>query len=950
MDEEMKTNTDTKEEENVIKIPKITLSSRSVPGMMRRCPITGGMCSHYNRIVRKKAARHSKKRVMIFMIMHYSPITDTIYEWLFKDMLKKQKLKFRFVDDTGEDADTEFSEINTEDEENYFKMEDGAEVCLIRADDYSGNSHIVCESVCARMQEADMIIADISYGNPNVFYELGMAVALGKQILPICYMHRYYEYIEGKNSLDIRTFPWKEFLFKFFSMNRLEDDDNVKQYQPDDAEFGKYPYTDDIKPGVQTGVLLKELMNTSLRSMDNLMLYDLSGFRFVDNRERMIRSCVDAYTKIVDKVREKMDCPGDRICLMYSDRRLEVEDRYLADRIVKYSFGDICRLAVNQVIHDIEEGGRNRDSASHYERRAKNYIYNSTVKMKLDFPVYVEYIKEHRFEGLEVLYGENKENEKNKKDEENKKDEKNKDFTFFDIMLVNAANCDIAFVDFRENILQALFWLGVFHGSGRFAVPLRYEESRKADTEKPQPVDVAGLWNAYYFSENSEEFRRRIWVVLKNIYEKKEKMKYVEKRAMFSAAVGITEENPKVYAEYMNIFDKNKDGYESFYRKKFWQAMLKDGDADIYPSAFDENNKLHISNWEYDGFSFIMDYIGSLDSVHTVKFQNVIECKRKYDADEEKGAASVKEMLHGNCIAMGDRKGNRVTASLLHDYEKLLFRLKRCERCQKEESRREEIQKEEVQKNDCLGRKCPLPKPETARAGRGFYDENKVYMAPFYTEEELKKNQGELGPMNIFAHFVIIRESTFQVILEGASGPGTLGLAKLLAGAQKNNSENARLFLTMQRLLMQDYIRELRMRLGKSETHRDDFGSLIFYISTELCNYFLPLITKRELDIIEKRAAVFCRNEIRDKEQLNIIIKRVGEWVAWIGRVRCLEILVEIEVSSMYHTDKKQDLRKLEKIELVKDSMTVVEGETVPEQRRRLPWIIYNNVEVSEEK
>ncbi|NTW16607.1 MAG: hypothetical protein HGA41_04000, partial [Syntrophaceae bacterium] len=55
-----------------------------------------------------------------------------------------------------------------------------------RADDVRQVGFIICEKICRKIQEADYIVADLSFDNPNVFYELGLAAALRKEIVPIC--------------------------------------------------------------------------------------------------------------------------------------------------------------------------------------------------------------------------------------------------------------------------------------------------------------------------------------------------------------------------------------------------------------------------------------------------------------------------------------------------------------------------------------------------------------------------------------------------------------------------------------------------------------------------------------------------------------------------------------------------------------------------------------------
>jgi nucleoside 2-deoxyribosyltransferase len=60
-------------------------------------------------------------------------------------------------------------------------MKEGAQ----RADEIKAVGYVVCEKICKPIQEAQVVVAELSTGNSNVFYELGLAVALGKHIIPL---------------------------------------------------------------------------------------------------------------------------------------------------------------------------------------------------------------------------------------------------------------------------------------------------------------------------------------------------------------------------------------------------------------------------------------------------------------------------------------------------------------------------------------------------------------------------------------------------------------------------------------------------------------------------------------------------------------------------------------------------------------------------------------------
>src|SRR5579871_4627912 len=54
-----------------------------------------------------------------------------------------------------------------------------------RADSVARTGYVMCSRICYPLQQSENIIADITEPNRNVFYELGLACALGKKLLLI---------------------------------------------------------------------------------------------------------------------------------------------------------------------------------------------------------------------------------------------------------------------------------------------------------------------------------------------------------------------------------------------------------------------------------------------------------------------------------------------------------------------------------------------------------------------------------------------------------------------------------------------------------------------------------------------------------------------------------------------------------------------------------------------
>ena len=122
-----------------------------VPQRMRRCFMTGKQC-----IFRPQATGTAvgEPQSGIFVVMPFRPNLDTFFEWSLKPFLGGLS---RYA---GEP--------------------------IRRADQISKIGYVMCENICRRIQNAKLVVIDLSVTNANVFYELGLAVGLGKRLLVLC--------------------------------------------------------------------------------------------------------------------------------------------------------------------------------------------------------------------------------------------------------------------------------------------------------------------------------------------------------------------------------------------------------------------------------------------------------------------------------------------------------------------------------------------------------------------------------------------------------------------------------------------------------------------------------------------------------------------------------------------------------------------------------------------
>lgn len=158
----------TKQSENLSKqsqfFKKFGKKGHRISQRIRRCFMTGKQCIFsvpqiVDNDVDKELgteAQERDKKLSVFVIMPFQPNLDTFYEWSLKRYLR---------DGLGiEDADVQ----------------------IRRADEFRDIGYVMCEKICRRIQGADLIVVDLSIKNPNVMYEMGIAVGLYKPLLVLC--------------------------------------------------------------------------------------------------------------------------------------------------------------------------------------------------------------------------------------------------------------------------------------------------------------------------------------------------------------------------------------------------------------------------------------------------------------------------------------------------------------------------------------------------------------------------------------------------------------------------------------------------------------------------------------------------------------------------------------------------------------------------------------------
>jgi uncharacterized protein YjbI with pentapeptide repeats len=173
-----------------------------------------------------------------------------------------------------------------------------------RADDYYGK--VVVSDIWQRINEAGFVIADLTEANPNVYYELGLAHALGKDLIPLMqtggdvpfdqlpFRILFYEdNADGYKVLEERLPKWIEALTQLSSpaaMLKLGRIDQFNRWRAERSyvQLSREDFSAlDLSGLSASGVLFTEslfvgaeLDNANLRDA-NLIRCDLTGVRAV---------------------------------------------------------------------------------------------------------------------------------------------------------------------------------------------------------------------------------------------------------------------------------------------------------------------------------------------------------------------------------------------------------------------------------------------------------------------------------------------------------------------------------------------------------------------------------------------------------------------------------------------------------------------------------------------
>lgn len=985
----------------------------------RRCFMTGEYCSKQNNIQKERNTLHKNEKsldhststpenvaaITAFVIMNFSDMSDVMYKWRIKSFVESLAPYFYVNKETNKVYCKSSKDDKTPD-----RCLNVNRIQVIRSDSDPVSNYVICSRICQQMQIADLIIVDVSSQNTNVFYEFGMAVALGKMILPICYSESFYEKNvigitdEGKEVCEhhIGCYPWRKTLFEFYGIfyknhnktNNDENDDNdsrvekyikasgnenieeealktTTHYMPfdtviqkkygfkDDAKYNYFPYGDKIeidesKNKERLGKLiykrLRDTYNKAKSDNNTLVVYTMDGFL---NEEQAGRCIVNFYYYVVSRMKKEKCFCGDRVGVLVQGNNIFEEDKdSKIHKHLLYRVGEIVHIGVNQATYlalsekikteeflEVPECMKKESpivSLSDYvafneskeiaEQNAdklilpkqkrdmiifvKSYIRNRGMLVYPNYPIYVK----------RITHGPQKEVLKPYSFGENNLDF----FCLYYVMLRTLKYTNEIVVDISGTDTQALFWLGAAHGSDKYAITVKHEkttEEKERDEKykigeefqnegKERSIfDVSGLWTAILRSYNTEGFYRELAMAQIGIERHSRLM--IKNSAYYETSIRefLSTFNGQMSELEMKYLQNKKQDeamhvLESYYRRQFWNSMLRYNRLRLYLPQVDLENpndnqpRVHAVKWDLDAIASLSHYL----SKRTVIGEYRVQTLRRGDADDKAGSLNFicigdgltplnKQSLSSYIFAQIDR--NECTSengcNAIHEAKRIEVQCEKCREIGKDSARN---YKGFIRMND--GDTIYTQHPTAIcvycnnRLNKKSVENRDVIN--FLTklnnvnDEACRLQYGDthiqLAKLILWRDFVEEHGRTFyRVEINGSSGPATYGLSTLFVDdTQKKQiytevkewKEHNLLCELQKRIrenLMSEYLRELKKELMKitwkhakdskkvEDAQRNRYISLVkhaisLYLSTVFYRYFFPFLSEEDIECI----------------------------------------------------------------------------------------------------
>lgn len=409
----------------------------------RRCFMTGEYCSKQTNIQKERMKLHDDECINAFVVMNFSNMSDVVYKWRLKRFIESIK-KYLYIDKAEKKLYC-LPSAKLNQGEMKKKWTQVKEVKVIRADSNPASNYVICNRVCQQMQIADLIIVDVSAENTNVFYEFGMAVAMEKLILPICYSESFFEMVlpniaSEKNNIvesykhigsegiskrilerHIGCYPWRKKLFEYYGIryrsekfkDKKDDLDKIQyldfeivvneRYGFSDAQYNHFPYHEIIDEGKRghkrrkIGEIiysrLQKTYNKAKYEHNTLVVYTMDGFL---NEHQAGLCIINYYKNMTKKMKEEHCFCGDRVGVLVQENIIpeDVKDAKAARKLI-YSVGEIIHIGMNQATYIAQkEKIKTQDFLSITDENTLTKLKEEDKRWQDDVVVFVkEYIR-----------------------------------------------------------------------------------------------------------------------------------------------------------------------------------------------------------------------------------------------------------------------------------------------------------------------------------------------------------------------------------------------------------------------------------------------------------------------------------------------------------------------------------------------------------------------------
>ena len=771
-----------------------------------------------------------------------------------------------------------------------------------------------------------------------------------------------YEKGEKESVLHhIGCYPWRKRLFEYYGIRYKQnetdgkdenagikgkkasifyvsfDDATDEKHGFSDIQYNHFPYNetidgsdkDDKRIGRIIYKTLSESYNAATKWQNTLVVYTIEGFL---NEDQAGLCIVNFYHSITEKMQREKCFRGERVGVLVQNQVIPDSDKDAKqERHLLYNVGEIIHIGVNQatyltskkkvlaedVLPEFDEEMKSKTESTldterikELQRRIKEFIGNRGMIIYPDYPVYVKRITNKTTP--DIL--------------ENGKGRTGCSiadfFCLYHVMLRNLRYTNEIVVDITNNCLQSLFWLGAAHGSEVDAITVKQELSEKeriiiegsAKDNSRNVFDVSGLWTAYYYSYDTEGFYHQLALAQFGIEKHSKIIPADAKWHGFKRWEYLKlherdedeEENTSDSKAKEDAGKKSRLALESYYRRRFWNAMLRYNRLRIYLPQHDDKDvedqdpRLRAAKWDMDAVSGLTHYLSKRAVIGEYLALTMPQSAK------DPVAQKVNFICIGQPVEpLGEKLTTYILKKLPVDSE---YKEENINIVHQSYGKNGEIVlfkenpeiKVQVKGFICMNQENSTDKKFLRLhpwSGCEKCERNKDNSGSRILDEYMEPNEQSNCPFTEYsahteiAQLILWREDGemkgsrhFRVSLIGSSGPATFGLSSLFVdegqklhdflnddnkSGEQDNCLLYELQKTVRKKIYEIVMEKLKYGIEKIISPQDNLSekqqkyvtlvwyTIYSYLSTVLYRYFLPFLTEKDIHRIESGITIF---------------------------------------------------------------------------------------------